>query len=151
MIHIDNGIWSDAAMVVRGVPAIGWTLDQLSKVIEDVSVDRETNTLKISRNNLSSGLAFWNWRRDNTYYNLAGWSGRYGKPFELLVALHLATMAPDFAYEIAMNEDLDTKGTVKVQASDGTTYTVDQLSEAGYSQDTIDQIKELANNAKTMQ
>ena len=162
MIHIDNGIWSDAAMLVRGVPAIGWTLDQLSKVIEDVSVDRETNTLKISRNNLSSGLAFWNWRRDNTYYNLAGWSGRYGKPFELLVALHLATMAPDFAYEIAMNEDLDTKvniglknatfsGTVKVQASDGTTYTVDQLSEAGYSQDTIDQIKELANNAETIE
>ena len=71
-------------------------------------------------------------------------------------------MAPDFAYEIAMNEDLDTKvniglknatfsGTVKVQASDGTTYTVDQLSEAGYSQDTIDQIKELENNAGTIE
>ena len=161
MIHIDNGIWSDAAMVVRGIPVVGWGLDQLSKVIEDVSVDRETNTLKISRNNLSSGLAFWNWRRDNTYYNLAGWSGRYGKPFELLIALHLATMAPDFAYEIAMNSDLDTKvniglknatfsGTVKVQAADGTVYSVDQLAEAGYSQDTIDQIKSLADDAGTI-
>ena len=110
---------------------------------------------------MSSGLAFWNWRRDVTYYNLAGWSGRYGKPFELLVALHLATMAPDFAYQIAMNDDLDTrvniglknatfKGSVKLKTADGLTYTVDQLKDAGYSDSTIDEIKELAKSAKNI-
>ena len=162
MIHIDDGIWSEAAMVVRGIPVLGWGIDQVASLVEDVSVDRETNTLKIARTNFSSGLAFWNWRKDYTYYNLAGWTGRYGKPFELLITLHLSTMAPDFAYEIAMNEDLDTKvniglknatfsGTVKVQKSDGTVYTMDQLDEAGYSQDTIDQIKDLANNAGTIE
>ncbi|MCI8965102.1 MAG: hypothetical protein HFJ43_01905 [Clostridia bacterium] len=163
MIHIDNGIWSDAATAIRAIPAVGWTLDQLSEIISDVSVNRETNTLKIARSNMSSGLAFWNWRKDVTYYNLAGWSGRYGKPFELLISLHLATMAPDFAYEIANNTDLDTKvniglkkanfkGTVKLKTADGITYTVDQLKGAGYSDDTIKKIKQLerdASNIKT--
>ncbi len=163
MIHIDNGIWSDAASTIRAIPVVGWTLDQLSEVISDVSVDRETNTLKISRANMSSGLKFWNWRKDKTYYNLSGWSGRYGKPFELLISLHLATMAPDFAYEIANHPDLDTKvniglkngtfkGSVKLKTADGVTYTVDQLKDAGYSDDTIDDIKDLeknANNIKT--
>lgn len=161
MIHIDNGIWSDAATAIRAIPAAGWTLDQLSEIISDVSVNRETNTLKISRANMSSGLAFWNWRKDVTYYNLAGWSGRYGKPFELLISLHLATMAPDFAYEIANNSDLDTKvniglkkanfrGTVKLKTADGITYTVDQLKDAGYSDDTIKKIKQLEKDARNI-
>ena len=161
MIHIDNGIWSDAAMTIQMIPIVNWGYNEISKLAGDVSVDRESNMLRISRNNFSSGLAFWNWRRDVTYYNLAGWSGRYGKPFELLVTLHLSTMAPDFANEIAMNEDLDTRvniglknatfeGSIKLKKEDGTEYSIDQLEEAGYSQDIIDKLKSLENDAKNI-
>ena len=161
MIHIDNGIWSDVAMTIQMIPIVNWGYNEISKLAGDVSVDRESNMLRISRNNFSSGLAFWNWRRDVTYYNLAGWSGRYGKPFELLVTLHLSTMAPDFANEIAMNEDLDTRvniglknatfeGSIKLKKEDGTEYSIDQLEEAGYSQDIIDKLKSLENDAKNI-
>ena len=34
-------------------------------------------------------------------YNLDGWVGRYGMPLEFLVSIHIATMMPDLAYDMA--------------------------------------------------
>lgn len=40
-------------------------------------------------------------------YNLDGWTTKYGMPLEFLLSLHIATMAPDFVYEVT--ESYDTK------------------------------------------
>lgn len=42
-------------------------------------------------------------------YNMEGWSSRYGKPLVLSLTLHLATMAPDLAYRVLMDEGENTK------------------------------------------
>ena len=42
-------------------------------------------------------------------YDLDNWSARYGRPKELLLAIHLSTMMPDLAYQIATSEDFNTK------------------------------------------
>lgn len=43
------------------------------------------------------------------YYNLEGWITKYSRPYELMLALHLATMAPEFAYEIATSPETNAK------------------------------------------
>ena len=50
-------------------------------------------------------------------YNLDGWVGRYGKPIEFLLALHLGTMAPDFAQSIAVRQEFDTRVNIKLHKS----------------------------------
>ncbi len=40
-------------------------------------------------------------------FNLIGWTGRYGMPIEFLLAIHVATMMPDLAYD--MVESFDTQ------------------------------------------
>lgn len=146
-------------MIIKMDPINGWVADQVANLVEDISVDRENNLLKIKRVNTGEGvakLAFWNWHYDYTYYNLAGWSGRYGKPFELLLSLHLATMAPDLVYEIAMNEDLDAKVNIKQKDIDFKCHievdgkTIDELEEEEndngekvYSEETISKLREL--------
>ena len=39
---------------------------------------------------------------------MEGWSARYGKPLTLSLTLHLATMAPDLAYKLIMDEEENT-------------------------------------------
>lgn len=48
-------------------------------------------------------------------YDLETWSTRYGRPQELLLALHLSTMMPDLSYEIASSDDFNTKVQVNMQ------------------------------------
>lgn len=63
------------------------------------SIDRENMKLTIK-------TGFWTVSQMN--WDLDGWTGRYGKPIELSLALHLSTMAPDFAYDFCMDKDLQT-------------------------------------------
>lgn len=63
------------------------------------SIDRENMKLKIK-------TGFWTVSQMN--WDLDGWTGRYGKPIELSLALHLSTMAPDFVYDFCMDDDLQT-------------------------------------------
>lgn len=51
--------------------------------------------------------------QDVITYNLDGWSGRYGKPLEFMLALHLSTMAPDLAYTVATDDKFDTTVHIK--------------------------------------
>lgn len=67
-------------------------------------IDTTNKTLTLTTNtSIFSGLADWigikNGRVSATF-NLEGWTGRYGMPKEFLIALHLATMAPDFVEKV---------------------------------------------------
>lgn len=47
-------------------------------------------------------------------YDLNGWAGKYGKPLEFSLTLHLATMSPDFTYAVAIGDErLATKVNIK--------------------------------------
>lgn len=67
------------------------------------TIDRDNMKLKIKTHS-----GFLGWKVDQVNWDLDGWTGRYGKPIELSLALHLSTMAPDFAYDFCMDEDLQT-------------------------------------------
>lgn len=79
------------------------------------SINRDTMKLTIKTGTLITHQMNW---------DLDGWTGRYGKPIELSLALHLSTMAPDFVYDFCMDDDLQTDielGTQEVE------YTVDYI------------------------
>ncbi|MBO5005334.1 MAG: C39 family peptidase [Clostridia bacterium] len=95
----------------------------------DPSIDRANKTLKIK-------TGFWNVSQMN--WDLDGWTGRYGKPIELSLALHLSTMAPDFVYDFCMDNALQTQielGTKEMEytadykfiSNDGVTLTREQV------------------------
>lgn len=63
------------------------------------SIDRDNNRLTIKTGTLVTSQMNW---------DLTGWTGRYGKPIELSLALHLSTMAPDFVYDFCTDGDLQT-------------------------------------------
>lgn len=48
-------------------------------------------------------------KHTNYTYSMEGWTARYGKPLELSLTLHLATMAPDLVYRFDMDSDEATK------------------------------------------
>lgn len=50
-------------------------------------------------------------------YNLEGYTGRYGKPIEFLLALHVGTMAPKFVEAIATRAEFDTKVNIRLYKS----------------------------------
>ena len=80
-----------------------------SKVNEDnVEIDRPNQLMNIKMRDSENSKELTIYQ-----YNLDGWMGRYGKPFEFLFALHVGTMAPDFAYQVAVNDEFDTKVFVK--------------------------------------
>ncbi len=48
-------------------------------------------------------------------YDMSTWTAKYGKPVELFLSVHLATMMPDLAYRIAKDQDLNTKVNIVLQ------------------------------------
>lgn len=71
-------------------------------------VSRESKTLTISKLNPEmEGFNILN--KDKYIFNLDGWTGRYGKPLEFLLSLHISTMAPDLAFHVATDKEFDTK------------------------------------------
>lgn len=147
LIQLDNSLteklgipWSINSIRINGT--------SLGEIMDGVKIDRETNTMRIRRLNLEANLLKSHY--DYTYFSMSGWTGRYGKPFELMLSIHQATMAPDLVKEIAMNEDLDAKVNVKLKDTefngevlvDG--KTIDQLEESGqYDDETIQALRDL--------
>lgn len=78
-----------------------WSVDNW---FDSVKFDRENKQMTISIPNRDGFKLV----KDTTTYNIDGWAGRYGKPLEFLLSLHLATMAPDLTYELATNENFET-------------------------------------------
>ena len=121
----------------------------VGELVRGVKIDRNSNTLRIRRLNFD----WFNTHNDYTYYSLAGWSGRYGKPFELSLTLHIATMAPDLVKEFCMNDALDAKVNVRLRNSDINGdlsidgKTIEELEESEtYDKDTIKELKKFRKN-----
>ena len=56
-----------------------------------IKVDTKAKALEIKRG----------WFNNPMRFNLDGWTGRYGMPIDFLLSVHLATMMPDLAYDMA--------------------------------------------------
>lgn len=77
-----------------------------SSGVDFVSEDGLFNTdkVKISRNNKRMVIKNSNdglFTSSDYSYNMDGWSSKYGVPLQLSLALHLSSLAPDFAYKVA--------------------------------------------------
>ena len=143
LINLDQGLTTALGMPFKSL-RIGEI--NVGELVDGVKVERSTNTLRIRRLNFD----WFNTHNDYTYYSLKGWSGRYGKPFELSLTLHIATMAPDLVEEFCMNDALDAKVNIRLQNSDinGNIkvdgMTLDELEASGtYDEDTIAQLRKL--------
>ena len=92
---LDEGTWGSGMLVIN---------TKLWETTPNVKINREKKTLDIYERTKKD---------DNTKivyrYDLTGWVGRYGKPLEFLLALHTGTMAPDFAYQVAVGSEFNTK------------------------------------------
>lgn len=73
-------------------------------------------------------------------YDMSTWTAKYGRPTELFLAVHLSTMMPDLAYEIATNSKLNTKVNLVFQdvnieyttnvSKDGNNFSTDDIVDA---------------------
>lgn len=73
-----------------------------STLKRQITIDRETRKMTLlieQRKNNGEKI------RTTSIYNLEGWVGRFGKPIEFLLALHLGTMAPKFSQTVANEFD----------------------------------------------
>jgi len=77
-------------------------------LVPEIAVNREEKLLRISMNRTLTV-------RDIYYFNLENWTARYGKPLELFLSLHLSTMMPDLAYDLATEEAFNTKVNINLQ------------------------------------
>lgn len=62
----------------------------------------------------------------NYGYDLNEWTCKYGKPSEFLIALHLATGAPDFVYKLATAPEVDTKAHMELYSTTASIELVDK-------------------------
>ena len=61
---------------------------------DKVDIDPESKTLTLKKGQ-------WFNSNGSMKYSLDGWTGRYGMPLEFLLAVHVSTMMPDLAYDMA--------------------------------------------------
>lgn len=97
---------------------------------QDVSNFGKSRNVKIDRENKKMIIT-----RDNHVYqyDLDGWTGKYGKSIEFLLTLHLATMAPDFVYDIVTEDEFDTKVYVALYPVEASIEVVYKTGENEYS------------------
>lgn len=107
-------------------------------------IDRENRKLVLTINEKKNVAGQLQETETKCIYNLDGWTGRYGKPIEFLLAMHLGTMAPDFAESIATRQEFDTKVNIRLHK----TVEVVRLKYRGM---TLDETKqELDNRVKVL-
>lgn len=113
MLEFDKSIYE------QGIDQMGF--------LDDVETDVENKTMT---------FAAWEAPFKKTYYtySMEGWTARYGKPMELSLALHIATMAPDLVYRLDMDAEEDTRihiSTIKSDANIKFEYHVNNMPEGG--------------------
>lgn len=128
------------------------TSSNLTGTVKHIAIDREKNELIISlKHSLFSGY-------DKYAYSLDGWTGKYGKPLEFLLTLHLATMSPDFAEEVAKNKEFDALVQIKFRElyasirllnKDGIEITESNYGELGFTKKEWEAIKKYNKEIKT--
>lgn len=74
--------------------------------LDHVKADVESKTLTFSVRESLFKTSYYT-------YNMEGWTARYGKPLELSLTLHLATMAPDLVYRFDMDKEESTEIHIK--------------------------------------
>ena len=72
-----------------------------------IKADADKQTLTIKKG----------WTNNPMEYSLDGWTGRYGMPLEFLLSIHMATMMPDLAYDMA--SEFETKIIILLHTQDG--------------------------------
>jgi len=88
--------------------------------VEDTKLIKENKKLRISKNHKLSFNILDMLTEDYYEFDIDGWSGRYGKPLELLLTLHLATMAPDLPLMLTVDDAFNTK--VNISFDTGEAY-----------------------------
>lgn len=78
-------------------------------VLDDIDMDDPNTKVEVDRESNKLLVKEGFFQVDQVNYDLNGWTGRYGKPIELSLALHLSTMAPDFVRNFCLNNDLQTE------------------------------------------
>ena len=109
----------------KGVHELGGESIDRMGFLDSVETDVENKTMT---------FAAWEAPFKKTYYtySMEGWTARYGKPIELSLALHIATMAPDLVYRLDMDEEEDTKIHIGTSKSNKVSKTVENVK-AAYS------------------
>ena len=109
---------------------LSFVTDMGTKLNSKIAVDRSTKSLTITEE------GFFKSNKQVFTFDLDSWVGRYGKPIELLVALHIATMSPDLTEEFIDNPDLQTNVQIKVEREQyDADYSVRFKDEDGNMQD----------------
>ena len=85
----------------------------------NIEIDRENRLLAIKQN-----------FKATYYYDMSNWTSRYGRPQELFLALHIATMMPDLTYDLATKYVFNTKVNIELQKLNGT-FEVKLIGENG--------------------
>ena len=105
---------------------------------DTVKIDMENKTLVLAKNG-------WTTNNNPMAYSLDGWTGRYGMPLEFLLSIHVATMMPDLAYDMATSFNTNVNmylhlATGEVKATyefNGTQYDVSKIKDKGTIQDRV--------------
>ena len=80
-----------------------------------IHLENASSKVKIDRENKKMQIKY----KGYVYqYDLDGWTGRYGKSFEFLLTLHVATQAPDFVYDVI--KEFDTKVNIALRETEAT-------------------------------
>lgn len=119
MLHFDSGMYENADGDDLNAKKMSF--------LDSVDADVESKTLTFT---------VWEsvFTRSYYTYNMEGWTARYGKPLELSLTLHLATMAPDLVYRFDMDSEESTEihiSTIKSKATIKFEYHVNNVPEEG--------------------
>ncbi len=105
---------------------------------DTVKIDMEKKILVLAKNG---------WRSNNNpmSYSLDGWTGRYGMPLEFLLSVHVATMMPDLAYDMAtrFNTNINmymhkVSGNVKaIYTFEGKDYDISDYNDDGHVENMV--------------
>jgi hypothetical protein len=100
---------------------------------ENISIDKDTKTLNVKTKTGILGLG----KTKILSYKLEGWTARYGMPLEFLLAVHITSMSPDLAVDLATSFDTQVvillhPATATVEAAfyndDGTMITMEDIN-----------------------
>ena len=82
---------------------------------QQVSIDRDRKLLKIQSNRIGINNELSIGFGDTFYFDMTDWTSIYGKPIELFLSLHLATMMPDLTFDLAASDAFNTKVNIDLQ------------------------------------
>lgn len=80
-----------------------------------IKVDRNKKLLRIQTYRTGADINLEYKFGDILYFDLSDWTSIYGKPIELFLSLHLATMMPDLTYDLATSDCFNTKVNIELQ------------------------------------